>query len=99
MWEGTSLHFHRRCHDHGQHSCSVVCDMAAQQLLNALFHSPRPYRRVAAGMRQKPYTYGAGSMRFCARCPVAPGPLAIVPDFKSVPCFDHLPLLRSGADA
>ncbi len=66
--------------------------MAAQQLLNALLASPRPFHRNAGPDPARAAPYTAGGVRVCQRCLPELVPFSILPDFHDVACYDHLPL-------
>lgn len=66
-----SFHYHRRCNQGGMHSCSVVCDAAAQQILNFASRRHKSTRRPATepATRTNSHRVTTTPMKFCLNCP------------------------------
>ena len=81
------MHYHKQCSSHGIHSCSIVCDMSAQLLLNTVYYGEEPalmdnFDRIA----------DQSNFSFCLSCPVSLNPFTVnVTGMKSVDCLSFIP--------
>lgn len=81
-----SQHYHRRCSEGHVHSCSEVCDMAAQQLIRLLLPASSQIMSVP-NLQAVPSNFS-----FCLDCPAHLVPFTIKPKgLAEAVCLDHVP--------
>lgn len=98
-----SMHYHRPCRENGMHLCSVVCDAAAQQILNIAYINREARRETPVRPTTAPQQVAAAAaspapLRFCLNCPSSFPPIRIADwlQDKDTTCHDYLPLSRRG---
>lgn len=94
-WSRWSFHYHRRCNQGGMHSCSVVCDATAQQILNFALRHQKLTRRGPKTQSTKAgrHQLMTSPMKFCLNCPRSLVPYTIKDwlNHEETVCHDFVP--------